>query len=111
MSAEDNRGDLADQAEASIEADERAAIAAGLAGRQITLDDEDSARPDRIADEPPLDLGDPDDSDDELNAGGDDIGTSSSGAPAEGPDEDETALDAMDPEGDALEELPPLADD
>jgi hypothetical protein len=87
MSTDDVRGDLADQADATIAAAEQEAIRAALAGRDIEQDRGDAARPDRVADEPSLDLGDGDDSDDPVHDGGDDIATSSSGAPAEPVDE------------------------
>jgi hypothetical protein len=87
MSTDDVRGDLADQADATIAAAEQAAIKAALAGRDIEQDRGDAARPDRVAEEPSLDLGDGDDSDDPAHDGGDEVATSSSGAPAEPVDE------------------------
>jgi hypothetical protein len=83
MSSDDVRGDLADQADATIAAAEQEAIRAALAGRDIEQDRGDAARPDRVEDEPVLDLGDGDDSDDPAHDGGDDVATSSAGAPAE----------------------------
>ena len=82
MTAEDVRGDLADQADATVMANEQAAIRAALDGRDVELTDVDEARPDRIDDEARLDLGDPDDSDDPAHAGGDDVARS--GSPDEG---------------------------
>lgn len=75
------RGDLADQATDSIFAAEQAAIAAALSGREP---EDESARAGRvrpIPDEPLLDLGDVDDSDDAVHVGGDDIALSPAGAP------------------------------
>jgi hypothetical protein len=83
MSSDDVRGDLADQADLTIAAAEQEAIRAALAGRDIEQDRGDAARPDRVDDEPVLDLGDGDDSDDPAHDGGDDVATSSTGAPSE----------------------------
>jgi len=83
MSTDDVRGDLADQADATIVAAEQEAIQAALAGRDIEQDHADAARPDRIEDEAELDLGDGDDSDDPAHDGGDDTSLSRTGAPAE----------------------------
>ena len=83
MSTDDVRGDLADQADATIAAAEQEAIQAALAGRDIEQDHADAARPDRIEDEAELDLGDGDDSDDPAHDGGDDTAVSRTGAPAE----------------------------
>jgi hypothetical protein len=105
MSSDDVRGDLADQADATIAAAEQEAIRAALAGREIEQDRGDAARPDRVEQEPTLDLGDGDDSDDPVNDGGDDLATSSSGAPSEPVDdlirEAEDGID-LDPEGSSL---------
>jgi hypothetical protein len=99
MTAEDVRGDLADQADATVMANEQAAIRAALEGRDVELTDVDEARPDRIPDEARLDLGDPDDSDDPAHAGGDDIARSGS------PDEDD-ASSALEMDGSGpMEEL------
>lgn len=83
MSQDDVRGDLADQADASIASFEQEAIEAALAGRRREEDDDDLARPDRVADEPVLDLGDGDDSDDPAHAGGDDVAVTTTGSPQE----------------------------
>ena len=83
MTADDPRGDLADQADASIVAAERAAIDAALARRDVRLDERDAARMDPIQDEPELDMSSHDDSDDPLGAGGDDVSSREDGAPAE----------------------------
>jgi hypothetical protein len=104
MSSDDVRGDLADQADATIAAAEQEAIRAALAGRDIEQDRGDAARPDRVLDEPALDLGDGDDSDDPAHDGGDDVATSSSGAPSEPVDDlvREVEYDDVDPEGSTL---------
>jgi len=104
MSTDDVRGDLADQADATIAAAEQEAIRAALAGRDIEQDRGDAARPDRVKDEPALDLGDGDDSDDPAHDGGDDVATSSTGAPTEPVDDlvREVEDDDVDPEGASL---------
>jgi hypothetical protein len=87
MSSDDVRGDLADQADSMIASAEQEAIRAALVGSAIDQDRGDAARPDRMDDEPALDLGDGDDSDDPAHYGGDDVSTSRTGAPAEPIDE------------------------
>ena len=83
MTAEEPRGDLADQADATIAAAEREAIEAALAQRAVRLDGRDAARMDHITDEPDFDMGSHDDSDDPAGAGGDDIALLESGAPTD----------------------------
>jgi hypothetical protein len=87
MSSDDVHGDLADQADSMIAAAEQEAIRAALVGSAIDQDRGDGARPDRVEDEPALDLGDGDDSDDPAHHGGDDVSTSPAGAPADPIDE------------------------
>lgn len=100
--SDDVLGDLADQADGVIAAAEQEAIRAALAGRTVEQDETDGARPDRVHDEPALDLGDGDDSDDPAHDGGDDI--ASSGAPVEPVEEQarelEAASDDLDTDGD-----------
>jgi hypothetical protein len=108
MSSDETSGDAADQADATIAAAEQEAIAAALAGRDIEQDRADAARPDRVGDEPALDFGDGDDSDDPAHDGGDDVATTSTGAPEEPAVEeartvvDEDEDEADDREGSAL---------
>ncbi len=76
------RGDLADQATDGIFAAEQAAIRAALRreeGPVEVTDPRDASI--RLPDEPELDLGDADDSDDAVHAGGDRVALSRSGAP------------------------------
>lgn len=77
------RGDLVDQATDAVFAAEQAAIRAALAGREVVEGDAAAARVDGVEDEPRLDLGDGDDSDDAVHAGGDDVALSGSGGPRE----------------------------
>ena len=104
MSSDDVRGDLADQADSMIASAEQEAIRAALVGSAIDQDHGDAARPDRVEDEPELDLGDGDDSDDPAHGGGDDVSTSRTGAPAEPVDDlvREAADDKDEPDGSSL---------
>lgn len=107
MNSDEVSGDLADQADATIAAAEQEAIQAALAGRDIEQDRGDAARPDRVEDEPVLDLGDGDDSDDPAHDGGDDVATTSSGAPEEPVDDvARTVLDEDEDEVDDRVGLP-----
>ncbi len=73
-------GDSADQANSLVEAAEQAAIAAALSGGIVGDDRDDDGRPNSISDEPALDFGDPDDSDDPVHGGGDPVGMTLTGA-------------------------------
>lgn len=75
------RGDAADQATDLIFAAEQEAIRAALSGRPTGADDSPEVRLTRHADEPVLDFGDGDDSDDPAHAGGDDVALDEAGAP------------------------------
>lgn len=74
------RGDLADQATDAIFAAEEEAIQAALRRKEPSSDAADDASP-RFPDEPELDLGDGDDSDDAVHAGGDPVGLTRGGGP------------------------------
>lgn len=75
------RGDAADQAADLVSAAEQEAIRAALQGRPRGDDAAGEVRLGRRADEPLLDFGDADDSDDPAHAGGDDVALTDTGAP------------------------------
>ena len=100
MSMSEPSGDMADQADALIVAAEREAIRAALEGRTPLTEGNNDARVERIRDEPSLDLGDGDDSDDPLHAGGDDA------SQAAGPQEPERGREGSSVESTGDDQIP-----